>query len=74
MTSQIATTKNAAGQWEVRRKDDERTLLGTFDNEFCRDLFVEAVLGLIGLPDHDIEPLDVAAHSRKLSRPEMAAA
>lgn len=74
MTSPITTTKNAAGQWEVRRQDGAKTLLGTFDNIFCRDLFVEAVLGLIGPADHNIEAAPEEAHERKIQRLQMVAA
>lgn len=73
MTSrEIATVKNESGEWEVRRNDDEQTLLGTFSDSFCRDLFVEAVLGVIGVTDYNTA--GVAAHSRKNKSPELAAA
>lgn len=75
MTSQeITTTKNAAGQWEVRCKDNGRTLLGTFKDPFCRDLFIEALLGLVGRSDIEIEPLTSVDHYKKVQRPEIIAA
>jgi hypothetical protein len=60
MTSPVLTTRTAAGQWEVRTNDGNNTLLGSFENKVFCDLFLEAVLGLVGKSDFPIEPLTAA--------------
>lgn len=57
MTSPVTITKNALGQWEVRRNDEDKTLLGTFVHAAWRDLFLEALFGALGSADAQIEPL-----------------
>ncbi len=64
MTSPVITTLNDAGKWEVRANNAHETLLGTFDDTFCRDLFVEAVLGIVLKGDNPLRALEAASPTR----------
>lgn len=72
MISHVLTTRNDAGQWEVLSNDGNNTLLGTFDNDFLRDLFIEAIAEIVGEADFPIEPL-VVAERRPRERLQSAA-
>jgi hypothetical protein len=54
MTSPVLVVRVAESQWEVRVNDSNQTLLGTFYDTGSRDLFVEAVTGLVS-PSSELE-------------------
>ena len=67
MTSPAKIVKNAKGQWEVRRNNEDNTLLGTFDHRAWCLLFLEALFGLCSEADVEIEPF---ANSERVTRCE----
>ncbi len=47
MASPVIKRMNDSGKWEVRINDEQRQLLGTFEDTTSLDLFVEAVESLV---------------------------